>query len=163
MPYVMFQKRGRVYPVASRLPTLEHPPQKQLFLVPFPHLWGIANTSERGTKAAVAREWADGLHHPCRLGGSLTPHSGEENQKWATHGHIGYITHAVLGGPQHFRAGDKTTMGPQVGILPTSPLPSSKVPNTSEQGTKSKVAHTWADGLHHPCRLGRSPTLQSVE
>ena len=28
------------------------------------------------------------------------------------------------------------------------------VPNASERGTKSEVAHTWAGWLHHPCHLG---------
>ena len=28
------------------------------------------------------------------------------------------------------------------------------VPNTSKWGTRTKVAHMWADWLHHPCRLG---------
>ena len=35
------------------------------------------------------------------------------------------------------------------------------VPNASKRGTKSEVAHKWADWLHNPCRLGGSPTLQS--
>ena len=35
------------------------------------------------------------------------------------------------------------------------------VPNASEQGGKSAVAHKWANWLHNPYRLGGSPTLQS--
>ena len=34
-----------------------------------PAIWGVANTSERGTKSAVAKEWVDWPHNPCRLGG----------------------------------------------------------------------------------------------
>ena len=41
---------------------------------------------------------------------------GGQIQKWRTSGQIGYITPAVLG-----------------------------VPNASERGTKSAVAHKWAD------------------
>ena len=40
-------------------------------------------------------------------------------------GQISYITFAVLG-----------------------------LPNSSERGGKSKVAHWWAEWLHNPCRLG---------
>ena len=47
-----------------------------------------------------------------------------------------------LGGSQRFTAGDEIKNHPQVGILATSAL---------EQGTKSEVVHTWADGLHHKC------------
>ena len=46
-------------------------------------------------------------------------------QNWPVNGQIGYITPAVWG-----------------------------VPNASERGTKSEVAHKWTDWLHHPCRLG---------
>ena len=51
---------------------------------------GVPNTPERGGKSAVAHEWADCLHHPCRLGG-----------------------------PQRFRAGDKMSHRPQTGALTT--------------------------------------------
>ena len=37
----------------------------------------------------------------------------------------------------------------------TSPLRSGGSPN---KGTKSKVAHKWAEVLHHPCVLGGPPT-----
>ena len=40
-------------------------------------------------------------------------------------GRIGYIIRAVLG-----------------------------ISKASKRGTKSKVAHKWADWLHNPCRLG---------
>ena len=47
----------------------------------------------------------------------------ERNQKWPTNGPIRYINHVILG-----------------------------VPNTLQWGTKSEVAHKWAEGLHTPCR-----------
>ena len=37
----------------------------------------------------------------------------------------------------------------------------SGVPTASERGAESEVAHKWARWLHNPCRLGRSPPLQS--
>ena len=44
---------------------------------------------------------------------------------WPTSRQIGYVTPTVLG-----------------------------VPTASQQGTKSELAHKWADWLHNPCRLG---------
>ena len=108
---------------------------------------GDPNASKRGTKSAMAHKCADWLHHPHRLGG-----------------------------PQRFKAGDKISTGPQVERLATSPVPSwgsptlqsgiknqqwprlgqigyislaiLGVPNASKRGTKSAMAHKWADWLH---------------
>ena len=33
-----------------------------------PAVWGVPNTSKRGTKSEVAHKWADWLHNPRRLG-----------------------------------------------------------------------------------------------
>ena len=93
---------------------------------------GIPTASQRGAKSEVAHRWARWLHHPCRLGGSPPLHSEGQNQKWHTTGQGGYITHAAWG-----------------------------IPTASERGAKSEVAHKWARWLHHPCRLGGSPPLQS--
>ena len=57
-------------------------------------LWGVPNASQRGTRSQVLNMWADWLHHPCRMGG-----------------------------PQHFRAGNKIKCAPQEGEWATSPLP----------------------------------------
>ena len=46
-------------------------------------------------------------------------------QKWPTSGQSGYLTPAVSG-----------------------------IPNASERGAKSEVAHKWAKWLPHPCRIG---------
>ena len=51
--------------------------------------------------------------------------SGGLNQKWPTSGQIGYLTPAVSGSP-----------------------------TAAERGTKSEVAHKWANWLPHPCRIG---------
>ena len=109
----------------------------------------------------LAHQRAHWLHHSCRLGGSPAFQSSGQNETWPTNGRIGFITPAVEGGPQRFNARGKMRRGPQMGVLPTSPLPSRDVPNTSTRGTKSEVAHKWTNWLHHPCRLGGSPTLQS--
>ena len=113
---------------------------------------GIPTTSKRGTTSEVAHKRARWLHNPYRLGdphrfraggkiqigpllgkvatyplpprGSPPPQSGGQNQKWPTSGQNGYIT-------------------------PTA----SEIPNASERGAKSEVAHKWARWLHSPYRL----------
>ena len=101
----------------------------------------------------MAHKWANWLPHPCRLGGphrlgaggkirtgpqvgelatspppyrgASPPQSRGQSQKWPTSGEIGYLTPAVLGSP-----------------------------TASERGAKSEMAHKWANGLPHPCRIG---------
>ena len=118
-----------------------------------PAVSGSPNTSERGAKSEVAHKWAKWLPHPCRIGephrfraggkirsgpqmgklatsplpyrGSPPLQSGGQNQKWPTSGQSGYLTPAVSGSP-----------------------------TTSERGAKSEVAHKWAKGLPHRCRIG---------
>ena len=51
--------------------------------------------------------------------------SGGQNQKWPTCGQIDYLTPAVSGSP-----------------------------TAAERGSKSEVAHKWANWLPHPCRIG---------
>ena len=92
----------------------------------------IPTASERGSKPEVAHKWASWLHNPCRLGGSPPLKSGGQNQKWPTGGQGGYIAPPTPG-----------------------------IPTASQPGAKSEVAHKWARWLHHPCRLGVSPPLQS--
>ena len=51
--------------------------------------------------------------------------------------------------------GTKSEVGPQVGGLATSPLPSGEgSPTLQNGGRNQKRAHKWVDWLHHPCRLG---------
>ena len=118
-----------------------------------PAVSGIPTTSERGAKSEVAHLRAKWLRHPC-----------------------------CLGDPHRFRAGGKIKSGPQVGKVPTSPLPFrgspllerrgenqkwptsgqrgyvtpavSGIPTASERGAKSEVAHLRAKWLRHPCCLG---------
>ena len=104
---------------------------------------------QRGTKSELAHKWAEIVHHPCILGDSQTK-------------------------------GDKIRIGPQVGGNATSPMRSRGSPNKARQnqnwptsgrkcyvtpafsgipkqrGIKSKLAHKWAEMLHHPCILGDS-------
>ena len=103
----------------------------------------------KGTKSKVAHKWAEVLHHPCVPGG---PQTRGQGQWWPTSGRKCYITPAFSGVPQQ---GDKVKRGPQVGGSATSPLLSRGSPDT---GTKSKVAHKWAEVLHHPCVLGGPQT-----
>ena len=94
----------------------------------------------------MAHKWALWLHHPCRPGGPQRFKAGDKIRsahKWAAWLHHPYC----LRGPQRFKAGDRINSGPQVDIH-HSRRPG--VPNTSEQRTKSKVAHMWTNWLHHP-------------
>ena len=102
----------------------------------------------KGTKSMVAHRWAEVLHHPCVPGG---PQTRRQRQRWPTSGRRCYITPVFSGVPKQ---GDKVNGGPQVGGTATSPLRSRGYPNT---GTKSKVAHKWAEVLHHPLRSRGSP------
>ena len=128
------------------------------------------NASKRGTKSVVAHKWAWWLHHPCRLGAPQRFRAGDQNQKWPTIGPGG------LGVPNASERGTKIRSGPQVGLVAGgSPMLQSGgqnqkwrtsglsdyitlavrgVPNASQQGTKTEVAHKWAWWLHHPCQLG---------
>ena len=108
--------------------------------------WGSPN---KGTKSKVAHKWAELLHHPCVLGG---PQTRGQSQRCPTSGQNCYSTPAFLGVPKQ---GDKVKGGQQVGGSATSPLRSLGSPN---KGTKSKVAHKWAEVLHHPCVLGGPQT-----
>ena len=118
-----------------------------------PAVSGIPTASERGAKSEVAHKWAKWLPHPCRIGephryraggkirsgpqvgklatsplpywGSPPLQSGGQNRKWPTSGQTGYLTPAVSGSP-----------------------------TAAERGAKSEVAHKWANGLPHPCRIG---------
>ena len=89
-----------------------------------PAVSGIPTASERGAKSEVAHKWAKWLPHPCRIGGSPPLQSGGQSQKWPTSGQSGYLTPAVSG-----------------------------IPDASQRGAKSEVAHKWAKWLPHPCRI----------
>ena len=107
-----------------------------------------------GTKSMVAHKWAEVLHHPCVLGG---PQTRRQSQRWPTSGRRCHITPAFSGVPKQR---DKVNGGPQVGGSATSPLRSRGSPN---KGTKSMVAHKWAEVLHHPCVLGGPQTRRQSQ
>ena len=118
-----------------------------------PAVSGSPTAAQPGVKLEVAHKWANWLPHPCRIGephrcraggkirsgpqvgklansplpyrGAAPLQSGGQNQKWPTSGQIGYLTPAVSGSP-----------------------------TAAERGTKSEVAHKWANWLPHPCRIG---------
>ena len=77
---------------------------------------------------------------------------------WPTCGQRGYITPAVLGVPntQRGNKNQKWLLGPHVGKVATSPLPSWGSPTLNAERTMRNgyLAHMWAKWLHHPCRLG---------
>ena len=123
---------------------------------------GIPTASERGVKSEVAHTWAGWLHHPCCLGdphrfraggkirsgpymgkvatspllpwGSPPLQSGGQNQKWPIHGKGGYITPADSGIPTASTRGAKSEVGPPVGKVATSPLPTRGSPPLQSGG-----------------------------
>ena len=95
----------------------------------------FSGVSKQGDKVKGAK-WAKVIHHPCVLGG---PQTRGQRQRWPIGGQNCYITPAFSGVSKQ---GDKVKGGPQVRRIATSPLPSWGSPN---KGTKSKVAHKWAE------------------
>ena len=91
-----------------------------------------------GTKSEMAHMWAQWLPNPCRLGGTQCS-AGEQNQKWPTCGHNGYLTPAVSGVPNALH-GDKIRNDPHVGLTPavsgvSNALHGDKIRNEAHVGT----------------------------
>ena len=89
---------------------------------------------------------------PLPLRGSPPLQSRGQNQKWPINGQGGYITHAASGIPNASKRGQnqKWPINGQGGYITPA---ASGIPSASERGAKSEVAHKWASGLHHLCRL----------
>ena len=104
---------------------------------------------QKGTQTKVAHKRAEVLHQPYNL---RVPQTRGQSQRWPTRGRKCCITPAFSGVPKQE---DKVTSGPQVGGSATSALQSRGSPN---KGTKSKVAHKWAEVLHQPYVLGGPQT-----
>ena len=113
-----------------------------------------------GNKISSGPHWAWWLHNPCHLGGPRMLHSRGQNHKWPTSGPGGYITPTLWGGSPMLHSGGQNqnwpTSGPSGYITPAV----WGIPDASERGTKSEMAHRWAGWLHNPCRLG-VPMLHS--
>ena len=101
------------------------------------------------SRSAISPLRSRGSHYPCVLGGRKT---SRQSQRWPTSGRKCYITPAFWGVPKQ---GEEVKGDQQVGGSATSPQRSAGSPN---KGTKSKVAHKWAELRHHPCVLGGPQT-----
>ena len=86
---------------------------------------GVHNALQRRTKSKMTHMWADGLHHPCRLGH-----------------------------PKNSTGGNKITKGLHVGRLAMPPLPPGGSRTLQSGGPKSERTLNGPDWLHHPCHLG---------
>ena len=86
-----------------------------------PAVSGIPTASERGAKSEVAHKWAKWPPHPCRIGD-----------------------------PHRFRAGGKVRSGPQVGKMPTSPLPYRGSPPLQSGGQNQKWPTSGQSGYLTP-------------
>ena len=150
--------------------------------LPHPCRIGDPHRFRAGGKIRSGRQVGKLGTSPLPYRGSPPLQSGGQNQKWPTSGQSGYLTPAVSGSPTAAERGAKIRSGPQVGKVATSPLPYqgspplqsggqnqkwptsgqsgyltpavSGIPTASERGAKSKVAHKWANWLHHPYRIG---------
>ena len=91
----------------------------------------------------MAHKWAEWLHNLCRLGGPQRfkwgggVSSGPQVGRMATN-LPRYWMSAML------RTGGEGRRWPTNGLGGDIPLAAWGVPNASEQGTKSEVAHKWA-------------------
>ena len=147
-----------------------------------PAVLGIPTAAERGAKSEVAHLWAKWLRHPCRLGdshrcraggeirsgplvgkvatsplpfGGSPPLQSERGESKVAHKWAKWLRHPCrLRDPHRCTAGGKIRIGPLVGKVATSPLPSGGSPPLQSERGESKVAHKWAKWLRHPCRLG---------
>ena len=102
----------------------------------------------------MAHKWAKCLRHPCRLG---DPHRLRAGGKIRSGPQVGKVPTSPLpsrGSPPLQSGGGEIRSGPLVGKMATSPLPSRGSPPLQSGGGKSEVAHRWAKWLRHPCRLG---------
>ena len=130
---------------------------------------------QRGTKSELAHKWAEMLHHPCILGNSQI-----KEDKIRIGPQVGGNATSPLRSRGFPNKADKIRIGPQAGGNATSPLHSRGLPNNGrrnknwptsgrkcyitpafsgipkQRGTKSELAHKWAEMLHHPCILGNS-------
>ena len=93
----------------------------------------------------VGQDW---LHHPCRLGGPQSLRA-RQKQQWPTSGRIAYITPAVWGSPTPQSQGQNQKW-PTSGQIGRGNPAVWGVPNTPKRGSKSTVAHKWADWLRPP-------------
>ena len=85
----------------------------------------------------MAHKWAQWLHNLSR-------------SKWPT-SRLWLYKPCRLGGPRRLEAVDNIPRGYLTHWLHTPAV--SRVPHPSERGTKSEVAHKWAQWLHNPYRL----------
>ena len=119
-----------------------------------PAAWGVPTASDRGDRIRSGPQVGKVATSPLPPRGSPPLQSGgkesELAHKWARWLH--YPCH--LGVPTASERGDRIRIGPQVGKVATSPLPSGGSPPLQSGGADSEVAHKLASWLHHPCRLG---------
>ena len=88
---------------------------------------------------------------PVPLKGSQMLDSRGPNRKWPK---FGRIVSSRIRGPHRLKAGDKIRSGPQMGGLGTSPMPSGASPTLHSGGRYHKWARNGGDSLCHPYHPG---------
>ena len=92
------------------------------------------------------------LHRPFHLGGPQHFRLGDKIRSGPNIGGLA-IPRLRCGGSQQSRAQDVIGSGPHVGQLATSPQPYGDLGTLQSRGQNHKLP-MWVDWLHHPCRRG---------
>ena len=92
----------------------------------------------------------------CRPGGLQRFRAGDKMRSGPNVGLVATSPFPYGEGPLRFREGDKISTGPNVDLVDNNPCRLG-VPNASERGTKSTVAHKGTWWLYNLFRMGRVP------
>ena len=117
-----------------------------------PPTWGVLNTSKRGTKSEGTYKWAGWLHNPTAWrvpNASEWGIKSELGHKWAQWPH-----NAPHGGSPTLLSGERNQKEPANGLGGYTTSAAWRVPNASERGTKTEVAHNYAGFLHNAYHMG---------
>ena len=140
------------------------------------HPWILGDSQTKGDKIRIGPQVGGNATSPPHSQGF--PNKRGQNQNWPTSGHKCYTTPAFSEIPK--QRGTKSKLAHKWAEMLHHPLHSRGSPNEGGQnqnwptsgrkcyinpafsgipkqrGTKSKLAHKWAEMLHHPCILGDS-------
>ena len=113
----------------------------------------IPSASERGAESQAAHKWARWLRNPCRLGDPLRFKSGGKSEVanlWAR-----WLHHPCrLGDAFRYIAGSKIPIGPHVGKVAISPLPTRGSPPLRSGGQNQKWPTCGQGGYVTPAASG---------
>ena len=120
---------------------------------------GFPAASRWGTNSEVAHKWADGLHNPCRPQGPQHLRAGDKTSFGPQVGGLA-ISALPSAGPQHLRGGYEINSGPQMGGLATEPMQSRESPHLHIGGQNRKWPTGGRIGYVTPAIWGRGTKSQ---